>query len=287
MKTTITHLPENKQEELQLVANIICDGCSDVEKVVLFGSYARGSFKEASDLAPDRRSGHLSDYDILVITQDKATATDTELWHKITKICNAKNVSAHVRIITHDIQEINIKLAEGQYFYSDVKKEGCLLYDAKTSSFAEKRELTPAEDQRIAQDYFDHWFNGAQSYYRIYKLSIDINEHKVAVYNLHQTAESCYKTILLVFTAYNPHEHLLDYLLHMAVKYEPSLGHIFPTETREQKERLELLDYAYIGSRYDPSFRVTEDDLMHLSKCVKTLLEATEQLCRKKISQFL
>lgn len=116
----------------------------------------------------------------MVITQDEATARDTELWHKIANICNTKNFSSH------DIQEISIKLAEGQYFYTEVKKEGCLLYDAKTSSFAEKRELTPAEDQRIAQYYFDHWYGVSRGSYRLYQQAIDIDEFKEAAFNLHQ-----------------------------------------------------------------------------------------------------
>lgn len=47
------------------------------------------------------------------------------------------------------------------------------------------------------------------------------------------------------------------------------------------------LEYAYTGARYDPNFKVTKDDLMHLSERVKTLFDATEQLRRKKVRQFL
>ena len=46
MKKTIEHLPQNKQEELAKIIATIRDNCKDVEKAILFGSYARGDYKE-------------------------------------------------------------------------------------------------------------------------------------------------------------------------------------------------------------------------------------------------
>ncbi len=48
--------------------------------IILFGSYARGDWKEAADLAPDRKSGNPSDYDILAVTRQKETVRDSLLW---------------------------------------------------------------------------------------------------------------------------------------------------------------------------------------------------------------
>ncbi|MCK5601831.1 nucleotidyltransferase [Candidatus Pacearchaeota archaeon] len=48
----------------------------------------------------------------------------------------------------------------------------------------------------------------------------------------------------------------------------------------------ELLDYAYIGARYDKRFTVTKEQLEQLAHGVKRLHEITEKLCKEKISQF-
>ncbi|MFA6716628.1 MAG: hypothetical protein WCS27_14705, partial [Victivallaceae bacterium] len=116
MKKTLAHLSDVKRNELKHVVSTVRDMCGDVEMIILFGSYARGDYKEEANLRPDRKSGHISDYDILVVTGQKATAVDTGFWRKIAMECNNAGLSADVRIITHDIQELNIKLAEGQYF---------------------------------------------------------------------------------------------------------------------------------------------------------------------------
>lgn len=285
MKKSSGHLPKNKQKDLKSIVSVIRDQCDDVEMIILFGSYARGNYKEEADLKPDRKSGHKSDYDILVVTAEKSTATNIGIWQKITKKCDAAGLSTHVRIIAHDIQELNIKLAEGQYFYSDVRKEGCLLYNSENFKLARKQKLKPEEQKRIAQDYFEHWFAEAKEFYKKFQHSFS-QGFKTTAFDLHQATETSYKTILLVFTNYSPNEHLLGFLGNMAAKHDSALADIFPQETKEEESRFELLDYAYIGARYDPDYWISKEDLEYLSERVKLLLDLTERICKVKIESF-
>ncbi len=224
MKKTPAHLPDSKQKELKRIVSVIRDRCDDVEMIVLFGSYARGDFKEEADLKPERKSGHKSDYDILVVTGEKKTAIDIGLWQAVTKECDGSGLSTHVRIVAHDIQELNIKLAEGQYFYSDVKKEGCLLYDSGRFKLARKRKLKPEEEKRIAQDYFDHWYKKAKEFWGYFEFALQKEENESAAFHLHQATESAFKTICLVFTNYNPNEHLLDLLCDKAAEHDAAIS---------------------------------------------------------------
>ena len=280
------HLPDDKQNELKRIVSVIRDRCDDVEMIVLFGSYARGDYKEEADLKPERKSGHKSDYDILVVTGEKKTAIDTGLWQTVAKECDNAGLSTHVRIVAHDIQELNIKLAEGQYFYSDAIKEGCLLYDSGRFKLAGKHKLKPEEEKRIAQDYFDHWFKRATGFWDHFEFAIQKEQYELAAFQLHQAAESSLKTICLVFTHYNPNEHLLGLLCDMAAEHDAALSGIFPKETREERRRFESLDYAYIGARYDPDYRISKEDLEYLSARVKHLLDLTEKICKAKIESF-
>jgi len=286
MNKTPRHLPENKVDELKKVVSTIRKLCDDVEMIILFGSYARGDYKVEADLKAGRKSGHISDYDILVVTGEKKSVDNAGLWAEITKECNSLKQSAHARIIAHDIQELNIKLAEGQYFYTDAKEEGCLLYDSGKFELANEHELTPKEQKRIAQDYYDHWFERANDFYCSYQDNLKGNRVKISAFDLHQASESCYKTIMLVFTNYNPNEHYLTMLGEMASEEDASLSDIFPLKTEEEQERFKKLDYAYIGARYDPEFRITKEDLEILATHVKKLLELTEKICKAKIESF-
>ena len=82
MKTDLSHLPQDKQKELELTVDRI-RAFIEPAMIILFGSYARGDYKEEADLEPDRKSGHASDYDILVVTPDKSAANNSRLWKNI------------------------------------------------------------------------------------------------------------------------------------------------------------------------------------------------------------
>ncbi len=287
MKQSIIHLPLFKQKELQNIVKIICDNCKGVGKIILYGSYAKGNYKEAKDLKSDRKSGHISDYDILAVTSAKEIALDSMLWKKISDICKQLNLSARPTIITHDIEALNIKLAENQYFFSDVIKEGILLYDTNNYQLATPRELTSKEQQRIAQDYFDSWFGSAVGFYDGYKDAMKRGNNKKSAFELHQASEAAYKTILLVFTNYNPDEHLLEYLGSDAENFDQRLKSLFPQKTEDDEERFRLLEYAYIGARYDQRYFISKEDLEILAKDVKSLLKITEEICKKKIASFV
>jgi len=59
MKKSLKYLPESKQNELQKIVSVIQKSCKDVEKIILFGSYARGDYKEKKDLKPQQKTGHI------------------------------------------------------------------------------------------------------------------------------------------------------------------------------------------------------------------------------------
>ena len=287
MKNTIEHLPQQKQKDLRSIANIITDNCDDVDMIILFGSYARGQWKEEKDLKPDRLSGHASDYDILIVTGEKRTARNSGLWRDIAEKCASSNIGAQVKIITQDIEQLNIDLANGQYFYTEIKEQGCILFNEAKHNLAEKRELTPKEQQRIARNYYDHWFSRACGFMKLYNHAVQDKELNLAAFQLNQATESCYKTILLVFSSYSPHEHYLPLLESMASDYIANIKTIFPRETKRQSYLFDLLDYAYIGARYKPDYSINKNDLEYLSQHVDKLIETVEKTCLKKIEAFL
>ncbi len=284
MQTSLDHLPENKQKELNKIADTIRQNCDDVEMIILYGSYARGDYKEERDIDPNAKSGHPSDYDILVVTSKKDVALDVNLWSKISKICQDLNLSAQPRIITHDIEALNIKFAEAQYFFSDVKRDGVIIFDSKNFEIAQERNLTIIEKKRIAQDHFDEWFDNAETFFMQYRNAFEMKKYKNAAFQLHQAAESAYKSVLLVCSNYSPREHFLEFLGREAEKYSDLMKGVFARVLEEDEERFKLLEFAYIGARYDPNYRITIEDLEKLSQDVRKLLDLSKKVCEERIN---
>lgn len=283
MNNSIAHLPQNKRDDLQRVVTLLRDGCPAVQMVILFGSYARGDWKEAGDLAPDRKSGHVSDYDILVITESE-TDCGSLARQEIVQACIAAGLSATPRFIYHDIEYVNSRLERGQYFFSDILAEGRLLYDSERFQLATARELSTAERLEIARNDFSEWFESGKQFYEMHRFCVSNGWSKKAAFNLHQAAEAAYKTVLLVFTGYIPDEHYLALLGSAASGVVPVLADIFPSETDFEREAFTALEYAYIGARYDKRYTVDEVTVSFLAERVNVLLELVGEHCRDKIA---
>ena len=285
MKNSLEHLPEHKREELARAVSTIREMCDDVEMIILFGSHARGTYKDEDDLAPDRKSGAVSDYDILVVCRLNATAIHYSLWRSISDHCNGLSHYMPFRLIVHDIKFIKNRLKEAHFFYSDIVREGCMLYDSGKYRLNVSKELTPKQKIEVAKEHFEHWFESANEFYQRFKYSYSKN-HKTAAFELHQSAEGAYRAIELVFTNYIPKGHFLGSSDRRIREVYPEMEVIFPCETEAEKERFDLFEYAYIGARYDKDFKISKKDLEYFAGRVKLLLEITQKICTEKIESL-
>ncbi len=172
MRSSLEHLPERKQRELARVAEIIHEEFADalegssaafkkrgrILKVILFGSYARGNWVDE----PHTMKGYRSDYDILVIVSSKKLA-EPQYWEKATdRLLWDKGVSTPVGLIAHGAREVNNYLADGQYFFIDILREGVILYELDDRRLAEPTPLSPSDTLRLAQEHFEGRFPEAQ-----------------------------------------------------------------------------------------------------------------------------
>ncbi|WP_181919237.1 HEPN domain-containing protein [Alkalilimnicola ehrlichii] len=285
MRTSLSHLPAEKQQELEKIACLI-DEAVKPELVILYGSYARGDYKEEKDLARHRWSGHASDYDILVVMPDSTTESDGELERQLYELCNAHNFSASVRPIVHRLSHVNQSLREGRYFFLDIKREGRVLLGSNIGPLIEPEELPTKDRLRIAQEYYGQWFGQARDFYDTYLIHLEKQRLRLAAFDLNQATEAAYKCTLLVHTLYCPHEHLLRYLARDAAEYGPVFKDIFPHTTQLERDMFKLLDNAYIAARYHLDFNVIQEDLDYLAPKVQRLLEVTQALCEQELERL-
>ncbi len=280
MKDSLEHLPERKRDDLRRLTDTIRETCNDVEMVVLYGSYARGDYKEEEDLAPDRKSGAASDYDILVVTTEKDTVNNGHLWGKVDKRLEALDLSAYPRVIVHDRWYLAKILGKKHYFFNDVFVEGVALYDSGVFVPTIGEKLTPEERREAAQEHFDLWYDWAKSFNKHFDYSMKDGALRVAAFHLQQTAECAYKALLLVYTNYTPYNHYLDRFDKAIQEVIADLPDFFPRETQEAEDRFKNFDRAYIGARYDPKYNISEADLRYFAQRVELLMSETESRCQ-------
>lgn len=286
MKIDIKFLPCAKQHELHAVVQAIRQH-PNVEMIVLFGSYAKGKWIE--EYAEDGvHIQYQSDYDLLIIVSTRSTSAQYRLeLDIITTTQNMPEVKTPVSPIVHDIDFVNRRLEKAQYFFSDIKKQGIVLYDSGQLKLKEPRELSNKERCQLAKEDYEYWFSKAKNFYEGFNFYLSQQNYNEAAFLLHQVAERLYTILLLVFTRYKPNTHDLSILRRLTNALDERLIKIFPLRNSEERYRFILLRDAYVDARYKKSYTITEEELTWLAERVSELQKITKDLCEEKINSFL
>lgn len=287
MKKSISHLPKNKQKDLYFLIEKIKERISQTEMIILYGSYATGKYVEYDERVEfGITTSFMSDFDILVVTSN---VSPKAVRHSLDNIDDlySRNTETQtpLQFINDDIKVLNRQLEEGRYFYTQLKKEGVILYDSGKYKLARRRKLKFEEIQQQAQEYFDEKFNRANSFFRDAKYACSCEDYKQASFYLHQACENYYDTIRLTFTLRNTKQHNLSKLSDAVKRYSNELIQIFPLNTEEEKRLFKIIKSAYIEARYNPDFTVSREDINTLTYKVELLRDITKRICEQKIKE--
>jgi predicted nucleotidyltransferase len=286
-----TSLPENSlviKERLDaIVQEILAVAKDQVAMIILFGSYAKGTWVRDWYVEGHITYSYESDLDILVVTKSpkyrgpKGASFESDLTKRLErKGLRGKTFGAPwVTFVVEPIKYLNQQLEKSQYFFSDIKKEGILLYDSGEFTLAEPKDLNWKERRQIAKDDFAQWIPRAIGFIKATNYMLQDNYLNLAAFQLHQATESFYSAILLVFTGYKPRLHDIEKLGSLASNYSDELLKIFPRDTKEQEEKFILLKLAYTEARYNKNYKITEEQLVYLIKRVEKLKSVTEEIC--------
>jgi HEPN domain-containing protein/predicted nucleotidyltransferase len=289
MKKSLSHLPKHKQNELELIKDIILEKIPDVRIIVLFGSYARGNWVEDIHIEGHTTHVYESDFDILVATKSKKSAEDSNLHDRVEKAIAATNkVKTPHSIIYHTFSYVRQMITEGQYFFTDIKKEGIHLYRRSSKhSLGKAKILTPRQRKQIAKEDFKLWFKKAKAFYNSSQRNVEVREYKLAAFELHQATECFYSAVTLVFVNYRFRTHDIELLGIKAVSYDTEFAKVFPRDTAQQRKAFKLLKKAYIDARYKKDYKITKKQLEYLAERVKILQRLTKKICQEKVDSFV
>ncbi len=288
MKKSLDHLPEDKQAELEDILSIILKSSIKPEIIILFGSFARGDWVE--DRYQDK-SGTIyeykSDFDIFIVVESQKQVCYKKPWQKLNKkISESTTIQTRASIVNHSIELLNKELTKGHYFYIDIKKEGILLYDSGKYVLSDPVELHPSARKGKATEHFKYWMKKALSFNDLFEFTYQKDDYSMAAFMLHQTAESLFTAILLVFTDYRPKTHDLEQLRSLVNGQNPRFIKVFPNIGQEEKRLFELLRKSYVDARYDRTFKIHKEELQWLNQQVEILKALTEEICMEKIARF-
>ena len=296
MKTDIGHLPQAKQRELERVVRIIHEEFAGIVerskseakkdgriyKIILFGSYARGTWVDE----PHTSKGYRSDFDILVIVSNKELA-DPKYWDKATdRLMWDKEIETPVGLIVHGAREISNFLHDGQYFFVDLAREGIILYEFDNLPLAEPKPLSPANALRVAEEHFEKQFKNAVDFLKGSKFFVQEENINLATFNLHQSVETAYSCYLLTLTNYSPPSHNLKFLRGLSEDRDRRLVDIWPRDHQRFTAWYNILNEAYVKARYSKHFEISGEALQWLQERTAELHALIETLAGEHIEKL-
>lgn len=291
MKTSINYLPEQKRDELRRIVKCVLEVLPGCEMIILYGSYARNTYVDYDQrIEYGIRTCFMSDYDILVVTNTRFQRH--VISHILSKATDNyykgmnRNESTTVQFIDESIDDLNKAIDKNRYFYTDIKREGIMLYNSGRYKLARRRKQNYREIKELAEEYYNERFERGNEFLLGAIFYNEQGLHKMASFNLHQACENYYNSIILTFTLYSPKEHSLIKLSARAKTHSLESSKAFPRNTEEEKRLFDLLQDAYIQARYSLHFRITQEDIEALIPKVELLRDITRQCCEERIKVY-
>ena len=291
MKTSINYLPEQKRDELRRIVKCVLEVLPGCEMIILYGSYARNTYVDYDQrIEYGIRTCFMSDYDILVVTNTRFQRH--VISHILSKATDNyykgmnRNESTTVQFIDESIDDLNKAIDKNRYFYTDIKREGIMLYNSGRYKLARRRKQNYREIKELAEEYYNERFERGNEFLLGAIFYNEQGLHKMASFNLHQACENYYNSIILTFTLYSPKEHSLIKLSARAKTHSLESSKAFPRNTEEEKRLFDLLQDAYVQARYSLHFCITQEDIEALIPKVELLRDIARQCCEERIKVY-
>ncbi len=298
MRSDLHHLPERQQRELERVRDTLLAGFEAAKngggggtqewrrggmvlKIILFGSYARG------DWVDEPQNGYLSDFDLLIVVNNaKMTNIADYWWNAEDQILRDPAIGRTVNIIVHDLHEVNDALKRGEYFWTDILRDGVSLYSVPGHPLAVPQPMTAQDAIEMAEHYREAWLPKIDIALEKAEFCVQKGERKEAAFDLHQAVERAYICFLLVRTFYFPRSHNIKFLRSLAEDVDTHLVEAWPRDQRADRRRFELLKRAYVEARYSDHYDASAEDLEWLTARARLLRDLVADLCQSRIAEL-
>lgn len=294
MKSSIDHLPPIKQRELARVIEVLHEefedalkGCSAdfkkrgrILKIILFGSYARGSWVDE----PHTKKGYRSDFDLLIVVNNRKLTDFSAYWQKAAdRFMHLPEIKTPVNFIVHSLREVNTLLKQGRYLFVDLRRDGIVLYELDDKPLAAPNLLRPADAYKFALEYFEDRLPHARKFAKGALFYMNEGDFKESAFLLHQSIEQAYATVLLVVTNYSPASHNLKHMRGLAESQAQHLVDAWPRDQQRFVAWFNVLNEAYVKARYSKHYEISREALGWLLSRTTDLIDRVETVCQDQL----
>lgn len=263
----------------QRLVNVIVNAANPAMIFLLGASlHRRRSESIFQQVAPT--SQHMADYFLLILMEDFNNKEAHEWQDKIETHCKSLTPITAIVLQTTTFEEW---LKQGHLFAANVQQSAEVIYNSEgynlpASQMANHNASIITNEKSLTDGLTKaKEFLAGSELYRIRK------QLAMAAFMLHQSAEQALRTLLKVGTGYHANTHNIDRLLRYAGLVSYQLPDIFPQKTEEDKRLFNLLQKAYIDTRYKEDYKISNGDLLHLTEKITCIHEILSDIGKAKL----
>jgi HEPN domain-containing protein len=267
-------LENGQNEELlcltQTITAIVIEICNPDRIYLLYAG-----FTDSISVIPE--------YNFLVILPGCADKTHKTYHSLINEKCTGL---ASVMISFEKAGNIYKHLQAGHIFYSIVFKKSKLVYDNARLPAPPFSVIDASAIIHKARIFFEADFKKANSFLEGAKYYFSRQENNISAFLLHQAAERTLLGLLLSLSGQNHITHHLFKLLQKCRSFTSKLNRIFRLTNEKERSLLQLLNIAYINTRYRHTYKISEEDLTMLMEKVEALHDTAIQAAEEQFTEF-
>jgi HEPN domain-containing protein len=251
------------------LARIIIEAAAP-EKIYLLGCSISHVRTESIFAYNQPTCKNVSHYYVLALVDKKEAASCVGLQDKIENNCHH---FIPVTAIVLDIHQFNEWLIEGHPFANKVCKMAECIHDAGNMPLAIPKDIDEMDLIKTNESLFSTGINKVQEFLAGADLFRIREQNKMAAFMFHQAAEQALHTLFRIKSGLYIHTNNLDKLIRYCSMVSYKLPAIFPRNNEKNERLFQLLQRAYIETRYAEDYVIRTDDLQVLTERVRSLLE--------------
>jgi hypothetical protein len=220
-------------------------------------------------------------YYLLIVVDDKEKTPEHEIANRI------EDISRHhtpVITIVHKANVAKQGIEKGKRFWNNIMSEGINIYHYPQLQLPEFQLVAEGEFRRSAAIDWERWGLQGKSFFKGAKFYIAQGDYTLAVFLLHQAAESTLIGLIKAVLGYRMSAHNLSRMLRLTLLFTEELKNVFELNTTEGSQMFNLLQVAYSEAIYKGSFMADEVSVKMLVPKIELFLETAHSVYKQFIN---
>ena len=210
-------------------------------------------------------------FDLIIVIPDNSKKSFKD-YETLIELSCFKNTN--VTCSLHQSNTLAKQIADCNLFYSTACTAANIAYDDKLVQLPspDAERLTAAKEKALT--IFTAGFNKAASFLQGAKIFYEKGDLAIVAFMLQQATELTLRAIILAMTGNDVRTHSINELQKNCKRISPKLTKVLADDTN----LLNLLEMAYLNSRYGDTYSVKDQDMSHLIAKVELLQLSARQM---------